>query len=178
MQVLNLFCDAGSDVSKMIMATALADMELTDHSKAALFDDGVLQPLLHLISHGDTQVKQAAVKALKNLSSLPRNGMQMIREAAVAPLLSLLYLHTASHPALREQVAATIMNLAISATSPEAGETPMMLLESDDDIFRLFCLISLTGPNVQESILRTFHAICQPPSARDMRAKLRQVRTI
>ncbi|RWR86599.1 U-box domain-containing protein 44-like protein isoform X1 [Cinnamomum micranthum f. kanehirae] len=168
---------SGSDVSKMIMATALA-MELTDHSKAALFDDGVLQPLLHLISHGDTQVKQAAVTALKNLSSLPRNGLQMIREAAVAPLLSLLYLHIASYPALREQVAATIMNLAISATSPEAGETPMMLLESDDDIFRLFCLISLTGPNVQESILRTFHAICQPPSAREMRTKLRQLSAV
>lgn len=162
----------------MIMATALADMELTDHSKAALFDDGVLKPLLQLVSHGDAEVKQVAVKSLQNLSSLPQNGLQMIREGALPPLLNLLYLHQASSPILREQVAATIMNLAISATLPGASETPLAFLESDDDIFRLFCLISLTGPNVQESILRTFHAICQPPSARDMRAKLRQVRTI
>lgn len=160
------------------MATALADMELTDHSKAALFDDGVLKPLLQLVSHGNAEVKQVSVKALQNLSSLPQNGLQMIREAAVPPLLNLLYLHQASSPILREQVAATIMNLAISATSPGAGETPLAFLESDDDIFKLFSLVSLTGPGVQQSILRAFHAICQPPSAIDMRAKLRQVGNI
>eukprot|EP00268_Persea_americana_P040914 TRINITY_DN4072_c0_g1_i1.p1 TRINITY_DN4072_c0_g1~~TRINITY_DN4072_c0_g1_i1.p1 ORF type:complete len:525 (-),score=124.61 TRINITY_DN4072_c0_g1_i1:3891-5465(-) len=167
-------CDAGSNISKMIMATALADMELTDHSKAALFDDGVLKPLLQLVSHGNAEVKQVAVKALQNLSSLPQNGLQMIREAALPPLLNLLYLHQASSPILREQVAATIMNLAISATLPVASETPLAFLESDDDIFRLFSLVRLTGPGVQQSILRAFHAICQPPSAIDMRAKLRQ----
>ncbi|KAJ8626394.1 hypothetical protein MRB53_019701 [Persea americana] len=117
---------SGSNISKMIMATALADMELTDHSKAALFDDGVLKPLLQLVSHGNAEV------------------------------------------------AATIMNLAISATLPVASETPLAFLESDDDIFRLFSLVRLTGPGVQQSILRAFHAICQPPSAIDMRAKLRQ----
>ncbi|XP_058104884.1 U-box domain-containing protein 44-like [Magnolia sinica] len=164
---------SGSNASKMIMAKALSEMELTDHSKATLFDDGVLEPLLQLIFEGDAEVKQVAVKALQNLSSLPRNGLLMIRKGAVGQLLSLLHYFTSSQT-LREQVAATIMNLAMSATSPEAGETPVTLLESDDDIYKLFSLISLTGPDVQRSILRTFHAMCQQPSATDMRAKLRQ----
>ncbi|KAL6005661.1 hypothetical protein ACLOJK_006232 [Asimina triloba] len=166
---------AGSIESKIIMVKALSEMELTDYSKATLFDGGVLEPLLHVISEDySAEFKQVAVKALQNLSSLPRIGLQMIQGGAVDPLLSLVHFFTSSQ-SLREHAAATIMNLAMSATSPEAGGIPVTLLESDDDIYRLFSLINLTQPNVQQSILRTFHAMCQHPSATDVRAKLRQV---
>ncbi|XP_077248495.1 U-box domain-containing protein 44-like isoform X2 [Tasmannia lanceolata] len=167
-----------SDESKINMVTALAEMDLTDHRKSSLFDDGVLEPLLHLTSHVNVEVNQAAVKALHNLSSLPRNGLKMIREGAVCPLLRLLYLHNASSPILRQEVAATIMNLAVSASSPEADGTPVQLLQSDEDIFRLVSLVTLTGPDVQQSILQTFHAMCQIPSPTDMRAKLIQCSVI
>ncbi|KAF8379970.1 hypothetical protein HHK36_027436 [Tetracentron sinense] len=165
---------SGTENVKIIMAKTLAEMELTDHIKSSLFENGVLGPLLHLVSHGDAEMKKVAVKALQNLSSLPRNGLQMIREGAVGLLLDLLYRHSSSSPSLREQVAATIMHLAISTTAQEADQTPLTLLESDEDIFRLFSLINLTGPDVQQSILMTFHAMCQSPSGRDIRTKLRQ----
>ncbi|XP_077245642.1 U-box domain-containing protein 44-like isoform X2 [Tasmannia lanceolata] len=163
-----------SDGSKMSMVIALAEMELTEHNKSSLFDDGVLDPLLHMISHGNVEVQQAAVKVLHNLSSLPRNGLQMIRDGALVPLLSFLYHHNASYPVLGQEAALTIMNLAVSASSPEADGIPVPLLQSDEDIFRLFSLITLTGSNVQQSILQTFHAMCKIPSATDMRAKLIQ----
>ena len=43
----------GPEDVQMIMALALADMELTDHNKASLFEGGVLGSLLHLLLHGD-----------------------------------------------------------------------------------------------------------------------------
>ncbi|GFY81543.1 hypothetical protein Acr_01g0013520 [Actinidia rufa] len=161
-----------SEDVKLVMATTLAEMELTDHNKSSLLEDGVLGSLLHLVSHSDTKMKIAAVKALQNLSSLPKNGMQMIREGAVHPLLNLLSHHTL--PALWEEVAATLMHLAISTTSQDLDETQVSLLESDEDIFKLFTLITLRGRTVQQSILRAFHAMCQSPSATTIKARLKQ----
>ncbi|PSS03918.1 U-box domain-containing protein [Actinidia chinensis var. chinensis] len=163
---------SGPEDVKLVMATTLAEMELTDHNKSSLLEDGVLGSLLHLVSHSDTKMKIAAVKALQNLSSLPKNGMQMIREGAVHPLLNLLSHHTL--PALWEEVAATIMHLAISTTSQDLDETQVSLLESDEDIFKLFTLITLRGRTVQQSILRAFHAMCQSPSATTIKARLKQ----
>uniref|UniRef100_A0A5B6Z4L3 RING-type E3 ubiquitin transferase n=1 Tax=Davidia involucrata TaxID=16924 RepID=A0A5B6Z4L3_DAVIN len=164
---------SGPDDVKMTMATTLAEMELTDHNKLSLLEDGVLGSLLHLVSYGDIEMKKVAVKALNNLSSLPRNGRQMIREGAVGLLLDLLYRHTSS-PTLREQVAATIVHLAISTASQDSSGTQVSLLESDEDICRLFSFINLTGPTVQQSILQAFHAMCQSPSASNIKTKLTQ----
>ncbi|XP_019709694.1 U-box domain-containing protein 44 isoform X2 [Elaeis guineensis] len=166
-----------SDDVKNNMVKTLAEMELTDHSKATLFEDGALEPLLQLVSHGDVHTKTMAVKALQKLSSFHQNGLQMIRARAVRPLLDLLHLHTTSSPSLREQVAATIMNIAISARHLGPDET-LGFLESDDEISWLFSLIILTGPNIQQSILQTFYALCQLQLAGDMRAKLRQFSAI
>lgn len=165
---------SGPEDIKLIMAETVAEMELSDHNKAALVEGGVLGPLLHLVSHNDTQMKRAAVKALQNLSSIPQNGLQMIKDGAVVPLLDLLYHHTLSAPSMREEAAETIMNLAVASAAHETSQTEVQLLGKEDDIFRLFSLITLTGPRVQKSIIRTFIAICQPPSAVEIRSKLRQ----
>ncbi|GAV75331.1 U-box domain-containing protein/KAP domain-containing protein [Cephalotus follicularis] len=164
----------GSEDVKRAMASTLADMELTDQNKISLLEGGVLGPLLHLVSHGEHQMKKVAVRALCNLSTVPNNGLQMIREGAVGPLLELLIHHGSSSSRLREQVAATIMHLAESTVSQNSSEIPVSLLESEDDTFRLFSLINLTGPDVQKNILHTFYALCESPSATDIKAKLGQ----
>lgn len=168
------FRSSGSDDVKKNMVKTLAEMELTDHSKVTLFEDGALEPLLQLVSHSNVHTKTMAVKVLEKLSSFHQNGLQMIRARAVHPLLDLLHLHITSSPSLREEVAATIMNIAISARLLGPDET-LGFLESDDEISRLFSLIMLTGPNIQQRILQTFYALCQLQQAGDMRAKLRQV---
>ncbi|KAF6153681.1 hypothetical protein GIB67_000914 [Kingdonia uniflora] len=165
---------SGTEETKLIMATTLAEMQLTDDNKSLLFENGVLKPLLHLVCHSDTELKKVAIRALQKLSSLPQNGLQMIKEGAVPPLLKLLYHHSSSSTCLREQAAGTLMNIALSTSLSDAVELQVSLLEDDEDIFNLFSLINLTGPEVQQSILRTFHAMCQSSSAADIRSKLRQ----
>ncbi|KAF2324916.1 hypothetical protein GH714_021240 [Hevea brasiliensis] len=162
----------GPEDVKMIMVSTLAEMELTDHNKASLFEGGVLSPLLHLVSDSDLEMKKVAIKALRNLSSLPANGLQMIREGAVRALLDLLVRHISSSSGLREHVAATIMHLAESTVSQGSNPTPISLLESDEDALMLFSLISWTGPDVQQNILRIFYALCQSPSASNIKTKL------
>uniref|UniRef100_A0A5B6Z597 Putative U-box domain-containing protein 43 n=1 Tax=Davidia involucrata TaxID=16924 RepID=A0A5B6Z597_DAVIN len=169
---------SGPESVKMVMAKTLSEVELTDHNKLSLFNEGALGPLLQLLSHRDVEMKKVAIKALQNLSSVPQNGLQMIREGAPGPLFELLYRHSLSLPSLREQVAAIIMHLAISTTEQESDQTQISLLESEDDIFKLFSLISLTGPDVQRCILQTFHAMCESPSGLDIRTTLRQLSAV
>lgn len=159
----------------MMMAATLAEMELTDHHKESLLEGRVLGPLLYLVSHGDVAMKNVAVKALRNLSSVPKNGLQMIKEGAAHPLLDLLLRQSLSSSSLREQAAATIMNLASATVVQEADQPPVPLLESQEEIFMLFSLINLTGPDVQQRILQTFNALCQSPSAKNIKSKLIQV---
>ncbi|KAJ4829168.1 hypothetical protein Tsubulata_007029 [Turnera subulata] len=172
--LLRLLCSGPQDV-QMIMAETLSEAELTDHSKLSLFKDGALKPLLQLLSHGDLEVKKPAIKALRNLSTVPQNALQIMGEGAVGPLLELLYRHNLSSAYLREQVAAIIMHLAIASAGQVDDTEHVQLLETEEDIYKLFCLISLSGPDVQKRILRTFLALCQPPPATEMRAILRQL---
>lgn len=156
------------------MVTTLAKIELTDHSKASLFHDGVLEPLLRLISHDDADIRLMAIKSLQCLSSLQQNGLQMIRERAVRPLLDLLRPQVSSSTIPRETVALILMNIAKSVSTAEADES-LEFLESDDDISWLFSLVIVTGPEIQCNILQMFYALSRLPSAKDMRNKLRQV---
>lgn len=158
---------------KLRMAKTLGEMELTDHNKSCLFEEGVLHSLLSLLSHGEIEVKQAGVKALLNLSSLPKNGQEMIRQGVMRPLLDMLYRHSSSQ-SLRELVAATITSLAFSSAN---SETQVSLLDTDEDIFELFSVVNLSGPAVQQSILQAFYAMCKSPFAASVKAKLAQVFT-
>ncbi|KAL5567718.1 hypothetical protein UlMin_024293 [Ulmus minor] len=175
--LLQLLSSGPEDV-KMTMAETLAETELTDHSKLSIVKDGALGPLIKMLSHGDLEMKKVAVKALLRLSNLPQNGLQMIREGAVEPLFEILYRHSLMLPTLRDQVAATIMHLSVSTTNQESDHEQVSLLESEEEIFKLFSLISLTGPDIQQSILKTFHALCQSPSGLNIRMKLRQLSAV
>ncbi|GLU21299.1 hypothetical protein SLE2022_374450 [Rubroshorea leprosula] len=169
---------SGPDNVRMIMADTLSEIKLTDHGKLSLFKDGALEPLLKLLSHDDLEMKGVAVKALQNLSSLPEYGLLMIREGALGPLFEILYRHSLSSPSMREQVAVIIMNLAISTNVQESDHEQVSLLESDEDVFKLFSLISLTGPDIQRCILQAFHAICQSSSGSNIRTMLRQLSAV
>lgn len=162
---------SGSDDVKMRMAKALGEMELTDHSKSSLFEEGVLHSLLNLVSHDNIEMKMVAVKAILNLSSLTKNGQEMIRQGAVRPLLDILYCHT-SQRNLCELAAETIMHLALSTVCQDSSETQLSLLESNKDICQLFTLVNFTWPAVQQRLLQAFYAICQSPSATTLKEQL------
>lgn len=155
------------------MAETLADLELTDHDKQCLSRDGALKALLQMLRLDKTEVKAVAVRALENLSSVPSNGLQLIREGAKDVLFELLFCHALTK--LRLNVAKTIMHLAVSVASPEASEDQIRLLGKEEDVFKLFSLVSFNGPDTQEVLLITFHALCKSPSGSDIRRDLRQV---
>ncbi|CAL9754981.1 unnamed protein product [Musa acuminata subsp. burmannicoides] len=165
--------NSGPEYLKMKMVKALAEMELTDHSKETLFKEGALQPLLQMLSLSDADGKRMAIKAIQKLSSFGPNGLQIIRDGAISPLLDLLFQAIPASSNLRDQVAATILNITVSAAALQTNEA-LSILKSDAEISRLFSLVMLTGPTIQQSILGTFYALCQLPSAKDMRTKLRQ----
>ncbi|KAM1472191.1 hypothetical protein ACFX14_042225 [Malus domestica] len=175
--LLKLLSSGVEDV-KMLMARTLSEIELTDHNKLSIVKDGVLGQLLELLSQGDTEKRKVGVKALLHLSNLPQNGLQMVREGAAGPLFELLYSHSLLSPTLCEQVAETIMHLATSTATQEAAQEQVSLLGSEEEIFKLFSLISLTGPDIQINILKTFHAMCQSSSGFDIRLKLRQLSAV
>ncbi|KAI9156249.1 hypothetical protein LWI28_002978 [Acer negundo] len=172
------FLSSGQEHVKLIMAETLSEVDLTNHNKLSLFREGALSPLLQMLSHGNLEMKTVAVKALQNLSSIPQNGLQMISEGAFGPLFELLYRHGLSLPSVRELVGTIIMHLAISTCAQEAEHLLISIVESEEDIFKLFSLISLTGPDIQTGILRTFQAICQSLSGPKVGAKLRQLSAV
>ncbi|KAL0428700.1 UNVERIFIED_CONTAM: U-box domain-containing protein 44 [Sesamum radiatum] len=148
-----------SDHVKMTMAKTLGEMELTDHNKSSLAESGVLDVLIVLVSHDDVEMKLVAIQALLNLASLKKNGQEMIKKGAVPPLLDILYQQTAPQR-LRELVAATIVHLALS-TIPEGSHwTPVLMLESDEDISQLFSLINMTSPTLQQKHSPSFSRHC------------------
>ncbi|XP_019415331.1 PREDICTED: U-box domain-containing protein 44-like [Lupinus angustifolius] len=171
--LLNL--STGPENMKLIMTETLSKIALTDQNKLSLVKDGALQPLLRLLVNDNVEIKKVVVKALLQLSSLPENGLQMIREGVDQPLLELLYFHSLQSPALRKEVVATIMHLAISTTHQQIEEERVSLLDSEEDIFKFFSLISLTGPEIQIMILKAFHALCQSFSGFTIRKRLKQI---
>ncbi|CAL0327500.1 unnamed protein product [Lupinus luteus] len=171
--LLNL--STGPENMKIIMTETLSKIALTDQNKLSLVKDGALKPLLHLLLHNEVEIKKVVVKALLQLSTLPENGLQMIREGVAQPLLELLYCHSLQSPTLREQVVSTIMHLAISTTHQKAEEEQVSLLDSEEDIYKFFSLISLTGPEIQSMILKAFQALCQSFSGFTTRKRLRQI---
>lgn len=164
---------SGPDEVKLIMATTLANIDITDSNKSTLVEEGVLGSLLSLTSQSDNEMKTLAMKGFRNLSSYPNNGPRMIREGVVVPILDLLCRHT-TPPSLREDAAVTITNLAISTASQDTSELHVSLLESDEDMIRLFSLIKFWGESVQKHILRAFHVMCQSPTHSILKAKLMQ----
>ncbi|KAK6926057.1 Armadillo [Dillenia turbinata] len=169
---------SGPKNSKMIMAATLSEIELTNNNKLSLYKDGVLEPLLELLSDTDIEMKKVAVRALQNLSTLPEIGLQMTKAGAISPLLDLLYHHSLSVPSLQEQVAVIVMHLAMATTGEEADQVQAPLIESEEEIFKLFSLINLAGPEIRISILQSFLAMSQSSYGLDIRTKLRQLSTV
>ncbi|KAJ6764736.1 RING-TYPE E3 UBIQUITIN TRANSFERASE [Salix koriyanagi] len=155
--------EAARDAEELLENLSSLDENVIQMAKANYF-----KPLLRLLSSGPENVRLTMAATLAEIDLTDHKKVQG------GPLFEILYRHSLSSPRLREQVAAIIMNLAMATTCQEANPEQISLLESEEDIFKFFCLISLTGPEIQKSILLTFLAMCQSPSGVEIRAELRQ----
>ncbi|KVI07620.1 Armadillo [Cynara cardunculus var. scolymus] len=158
---------SGSESVQRVMAETLSEVEMTDHAKLTVCENGAVESLVAMLSHINIEMKKAAILALEKLSGVPQNGLKMMKQGVVEILFGILFRESLSMPNLVEKVVATIVNLALSLTSHKGDHEDTPFLESEEDIFKLFSLISLYGPNVQQNVLRTFLAVCQSPSDGD-----------
>ncbi|KAI9124623.1 hypothetical protein K1719_004545 [Acacia pycnantha] len=154
----------GSDMTKILMATALSRLELTDHSKFTLGEDGVIEPLVKMFTSGNLESKLSALNALQNLSSLTENAQRLIRSGIVVSLLQLLFSVTSVLMTLREPVSAILARIAQSEPlliNPEAAQ-------------QMLSLLNLSSPIIQIHLLEALDSIAAHPGASKVRKKMKE----
>ncbi|KAL0425689.1 UNVERIFIED_CONTAM: U-box domain-containing protein 43 [Sesamum radiatum] len=102
----------GSDMSKVLMATALSRMELTDQNKATVGEAGAIEPLVEMFNTGNLEAKLSALNALRSISNLKQNIWILIDSGIVSSLFQLLFSVTSVLMTLREPASAILANVA------------------------------------------------------------------
>ncbi|GJN16749.1 hypothetical protein PR202_gb03770 [Eleusine coracana subsp. coracana] len=84
----------GSDMNKVLMATAISKMFLSEQMKCSLGEDGAVEPLVDMFKHGNLEAKQSALDekaaALGILSNLPVTDNKITEVLVKANLLHVL----------------------------------------------------------------------------------------
>ncbi|KAI4333022.1 hypothetical protein L6164_017879 [Bauhinia variegata] len=154
----------GSDMTKILMATALSRLELTDNCKASLGDDGAIEPLVKMFNTGKLESKLSALNALQNLSSLTENVQRLVKSGIVSFLLQLLFSVTSVLMTLREPVSAILARIAQSEP----------VLVKQDVAQQMLSLLNLSSPVIQCNLLESLNSIAAHPSASKVRRKMKE----
>ncbi|XP_019159510.1 PREDICTED: U-box domain-containing protein 44-like isoform X1 [Ipomoea nil] len=154
----------GSDMSKVLMATAVSRMELTDKNRASLGEDGAIHPLVKMFSTGNLESKQSALSALQNLSGLSENVQRLVNSGIVATLLQLLFSVTSVLMTLREPASAILAKIAHSEG----------LLVKPDVAQQMLSLLNLTSPVIQCHLLEALNSIASNSGASKVRRKMKE----
>ncbi|KAK3223796.1 hypothetical protein Dsin_010821 [Dipteronia sinensis] len=154
----------GSDMVKILMATALSRIELTDQSRALLGEDGAIEPLVKMFKVGKLEAKLSALSALQNLLIAGVNTQRLISSGIVVPLLQLLFSVTSVLMTLREPASAILARIAQSES----------ILVNQDVAQQMLSLLNLTSPTIQCHLLQALNSIAAHSSASDVRRKMKE----
>ncbi|KAJ7541855.1 hypothetical protein O6H91_10G079700 [Diphasiastrum complanatum] len=165
----------GSEVTQMKMAEYLAQRVLVNSQKELVARRAGVVLVKMLFS--DLKVKEVALGALLNLSSLEDNILTLIKAGILPPLLSIIFaVPTIHNPApinLKETAAATLAHLLCvpgnweSIVIDSEGNT----LQSEIVIHKLLGLLTFIGPNWKDKILQILHEMASSPQAADSISK-------
>lgn len=164
MQKLTSFTNTGSEMSKVLMATALSRLELTDLNKASLGGDGAIEPLVSMFKAGNLEAKLSALNALQSLSNLKENIQRLIESGMVAALLQLLFSVTSVLMTLREPASAILARVAESET----------ILVKHDIAQQMLSLLNLSSPIIQNHLLEALNSIISHSTASRVRKKMKE----
>ncbi|KAK6928853.1 hypothetical protein RJ641_005058 [Dillenia turbinata] len=153
----------GSDMIKILMATALSRMELTDQSRASLGEAGGIEPLVKMFNTGKLEAKLSSLSALQNLSMLKENIQRLVKSGIVAALLQLLFSVTSVFMTLREPASAILSSIAQSEA----------ILVNQDIARQMLSLLSLSSPVIQYHLLQALNSIAAHSSASKVRVKMK-----
>ena len=151
-------------MSKILMATAVSRMELTDQCRASLGEDGAVEPLVKMFKSGKLEAKLSALNALQNLSNLTENIKLLITSGIVSPLLHLLFSVTSVLMTLREPASAILARIAQSET----------ILVKKDVALQMLSLLNLSSPVIQYHLLQALNSIASHSSASKVRRKMKE----
>ncbi|XP_066313270.1 U-box domain-containing protein 43-like [Miscanthus floridulus] len=154
----------GSDMNKVLMATAISKMFLSEHMKSSLGEDGAIEPLVDMFKYGNLEAKHSALGALRNLSSSLQNAEILINSGVTGPLLQLLFSVTSVLMTLREPASAILAAIAQSER----------ILLHKDVAPQMLSLLNLSSPVIQLHLLRALNSISGHANAKRARSKIRQ----
>ncbi|KAI3900318.1 hypothetical protein MKW92_034275 [Papaver armeniacum] len=154
----------GSDMSKILMATALSRMVLTDQSRASLGKEGSIAYLVKMFSSGKLEAKVSALGALQNLSTLAENVRRLVRSGIVPTLLNLLFSVTSVLMSLREPASAILARISQSES----------ILINLDVAQQMLSLLTLSQPVVQHHLLCSLNSIVSQSTASEVRDQLKE----
>uniref|UniRef100_A0A0D9VA77 Uncharacterized protein n=1 Tax=Leersia perrieri TaxID=77586 RepID=A0A0D9VA77_9ORYZ len=153
----------GSDMNKVLMATAVSKMFLSEQMKSSLGEDGAVEPLVEMFKSGNLEAKHSALGALLNLSSSLQNAEILINSGITGPLLQLLFSVTSVLMTLREPASAILAAIAQSDR----------ILRHKDVASQMLSLLNLSSPVIQLHLLRALNSISGHTNAKRARAKIR-----
>lgn len=151
-------------MGKILMATALSRMELTDQSRASLGEDGAVEPLVKIFNAGKLEAKLSALNALQNLSNLSENVQRLINSGIAVSLLQLLFSVTSVLMTLREPASAILARIAQSES----------ILVNQDVAQQMLSLLNLSSPIIQFHLLQALNSIAGHRNASKVRSKMKE----
>ncbi|KAK9051349.1 hypothetical protein SSX86_027976 [Deinandra increscens subsp. villosa] len=154
----------GSDMSKVLMATAISRMELRDETRASIGEDGAIPPLVKMFKEGKLEAKLSSLSALQNLSTLNENTKRLINSGIVPSLLQLLFSVTSVLMTLREPASAILARIAKSND----------MLVNHDTALQMFSLLNLSSPVIQIHLLEALNSIVSHSRASKVRRKMKE----
>ncbi|CAH1416542.1 unnamed protein product [Lactuca virosa] len=154
----------GSDMSKILMATAISRMELRDQTMASIGEDGAIPPLVKMFKEGKLESKLSSLSALQNLSTLKENTRRLINSGIVPSLLQLMFSVTSVLMTLREPASAILARIAKSDS----------MLVNHGIALQMFSLLNLSSPIIQHHLLEALNSIASHSTASKVRRKMKE----
>jgi vacuolar protein 8 len=153
----------GSDMSKILMATALSRMEFRNQTRSSIGEEGAIEPLVKMFKEGKLESKLSALNALQNLSSNSKqNTKRLIKSGVISHLLQLLFSVTSVLMTLREPASAILAKIAESDS----------ILVNYDIALQMLSLLNLSCPVIQSHLLQALNSICSHSSSSKIRKKM------
>ncbi|KAG2319640.1 hypothetical protein Bca4012_054117 [Brassica carinata] len=139
----------GSPETKLSMATFLGELSLNNDMKV-LVAQTVGSSLVDLMRSGDMPQREAALRALNNISSFEGSAKVLISIGILPPLIKdLFYVGPNNLPIRLKEVSATILANIVNI----GYDFDKATLVSDNRVENLLYLISNTGPAIQCKLL-------------------------
>lgn len=158
---------AGPLETKLSMATFLGELVLNNDIKV-LVAKTVGLSLINIMKSGNLQLREAALKALNQISSFEASSKVLIEAGILPPLVKDLFGVGANHLPMRlKEVSATILanvvNSGYDFDSILVGPDQQTLV-SEDTVCSLLHLISNTGPAIECKLLQVLVGLTSSPT--------------